>query len=46
MYPPCAAAELHMRLFANNTPDELRERMTTAQAGEIDEMYTDSVDVE
>ena len=35
-----------MRLFANNTPDELREMMTKAKAGEIDEMYTDSVDVE
>ena len=45
LYPPCAAAELHMRLFVNFTLDEIQEMVNKANSGEIDPVYVDYVEV-
>ena len=45
LYPPCAAAELHMRLFVNFTLDEIQEMVNKANSGEIDPIYVDYVEV-
>ena len=45
LYPPCAAAELHMRLFVNFTVDEIQEMVDKANSGEIDPIYIDYVEV-
>ena len=45
LYPPCAAAELHMRFFVNLTLDEIQEMVDKANRGEIDPIYIDYVEV-
>ena len=45
LYPPCAAAEVHLRLFVNFTKSEILKMKEDAEKGDIDPVYTDHVEV-